>query len=327
MKIFVSGATGFIGSRLCLKLAEAGHTVHALYRSADKTKSINRPGILLFRGDIMDRESLSRALEGCEQAYHAAAFTKAWMKDRGHIYRLNIEGTLNIIGAASEAGVKKMVVTSTAGVFGPSGNGLVDERSVPQSFFIDYETSKFILEKILTLISSTGSHVVMVNPTRVYGEGPMNDSNGVTKMIDRYTRGKWHFIPGNGNGIGNYVHVDDVVAGHILAMEKGESGERYILGGENTSYLLFFQTLRRISGKNYALFRLPLFLMLPVAHLMVAASSLTGKGPLITPALVRKFNMNFRVSAEKAKHDLGYAPADLESGLKKTVDWLNSKQN
>ena len=250
MKIFISGATGFIGSRLCMRLAENGDSVNALYRSLDKTKIIKHPNINLFKGDIMDMNSLERALEGCEQVYHAAAYTRVWQKDHDRIYRLNIEGTLNVIRASVKAGVKKIVVTSTAGVFGSSDTDEVTEKSCPETFFIDYETSKFILEKILEFLADNGTHVVMVNPTRVYGHGPLSESNGVTRMIDRYCRGKWHFIPGNGKSIGNYVYVDDVVEGHLLAMKKGLRGERYILGGENVSYSQFFEILREIYRKK-----------------------------------------------------------------------------
>ncbi len=326
MNIFVSGATGFIGSRLCLRLAEEGHIVNALYRSLEKTKIINHPGIRLFKGDILDKKSLGRALEGCEAVYHAAAFTSVWQKDPGRIYRLNIEGTLNVIEGATHAGVKKIVVTSTAGVMGSSGQRPVDENSVPPSFFLDYETSKFILEKILVTFSSAGPEIVIVNPTRVYGPGPLTESNGVTRMVERYCRGRWHFIPGNGKSIGNYAFVDDVVTGHLLAMEKGRSGERYILGGENASYRQFFATLAAVSGKKYILFGIPLFILTALAGVMLFFARLTGKSPMLTPALARKFSRDYRVSSGKAEQILGYKPSGLASGLEKTVAWLREKQ-
>ena len=251
MKIFVSGSTGFIGSRLCLRLAEEGHSVHALYRSSQKTKIIEHHNITLFRGDILDRNSLMAAMEGCQQVYHTAAFASVWEKDHGKIYRLNIEGTMNVISAAVQSGVEKFVVTSTAGVFGTSsGEMQVDENSVPDKFFVDYEISKFILEKILSTFTLTGLHIVIVNPTRVYGPGPLTESNGVTRMVERYTKGKWRFIPGNGKSYGNYVFIGDVVEGHLLAMERGKAGERYILGGENATYNTFFSLLARINRKK-----------------------------------------------------------------------------
>ena len=324
MNIFVSGATGYIGSRLSLKLAGEGHTVHALYRSLDKTRIINHRNIRLFKGDIMDEGSLDRALVECEAVYHTAAFTRVWMRDAGKIYRLNIEGTINVLRASLRAGIKKIVVTSTAGVLGSSTNGSINEDSVTGSFFIDYETSKFILEKILILFSGKAMDITIVNPTRVYGPGPLTESNGVTRMIDRYCRGKWHYVPGDGMSTGNYVFVDDVVEGHILAMEKGRSGERYILGGENVSYRLFFERLSDISGRKFRIYGVPLFILYPVAGLMLLLARITGKGPMITPSLVRKFSKNFLISSEKARKELGYKPSDLSEGLKKTVNWLNS---
>ncbi len=325
-KIFVSGATGFIGSRLCLRLAGSGNTVHALYRSLDKTKIISHPNIKLFKGDIMDLRSLDKAIEGCEQVYHVAAFARVWERDKGSIYRLNIEGTMNIIRASIKAGARKIVVTSTAGVLGASGEEEVDEDTVPSSFFIDYETSKFILENILNLLSETGLNIVIVNPTRVYGPGLLSESNGVTRMIDRYLRGRWHSIPGNGKSYGNYVFVEDVVSGHILAMEKGVNGQRYILGGENITYEDLFMSLSDISGKKYRLYRVPVFIMLLLAGLLLCIARITGKEPLLIPALVRKFSKNFKVSSQKSIRDLGYRPLSLQEGLEKTVEWINQKE-
>ena len=326
MNVFVSGATGFIGSRLCLKLAEDGYIVHALYRSPDKTKVISHPEIRLFRGDILDKDSLDKAISGCQAVYHAAAFASVWEKNPGMIYRLNIEGTMNVIRSSLQSGVEKIVVTSTAGILGASGTHEINEQTYQESFFTDYENSKFILEKIIGVLSGTGLDIIIVNPTRVYGPGLLSESNGVTRMIDRYCRGKWHFIPGNGNSVGNYVFVDDVVNGHIQAMAKGKTGEHYILGGENASYTMFFDNLSKVSGKKYRLFKLPLFMMLPVAYLLLFIAVLTHRRPLITPALVRKFNADFRVSSEKAEKTLGYDPRKLSDGLEKTIEWLKHRE-
>lgn len=328
MKVFISGATGFIGSKLALKLAGEGHTIHALYRSEKKAEVLKHHGIKLFKGDILDPESLKKAMYDCELVYHTAAYTSVWEKDHSRIYHLNIEGTINIIHAAIFNKIKRIVCTSTAGVLGASGpDRELDENSPPpEHYFIDYENSKAILEKILKLISLKGPEIIIVNPSRVYGPGILSESNGVTRMVDKYIKGKWHFIPGNGKSIGNYVHIDDVVQGHILAMEKGKNGERYILGAENISYNDFFKIIRELSDKNYSLFKIPLFLMLFAAKFMIFIAYLFNTKPLITPSLVKKFNMDFIISSDKAKKELTYSPMSLKSGLENTIKWLEENK-
>jgi farnesol dehydrogenase len=328
VKIFISGATGFIGSRLAIRLADAGNTVHALYRSENKTNEIKHPNIKLFRGDILDPLSLDAAISGCEQIYHTAAFAKVWDSDPSRIYQLNIEGAMNVISSGIAAGVKKFVCTSTAGIFGPSGeNGHVDEFSVkPDKYFIDYESSKSILEEVLRTISKSGTSIVIVNPTRVYGPGLLSESNGVTRMIKRYTEGRWRIIPGSGKSIGNYVHVEDVVSGHILAMDKGVPGENYILGGGNISYNDFFKELAVLSNNNYRMIHIPFSFMLLLSNLMLTYAKIAGKEPMITPPLVKKFVKHWNVSSAKAIKDLGYQPMSINSGLSSTLQWLkNSK--
>jgi nucleoside-diphosphate-sugar epimerase len=323
MEVFVSGATGFIGIQLVKRLVSEGVTVHALYRSESKAELIHHPNVSLFKGDILDKESLRRALKGCQEAYHTAAFAGVWAKDPGMVERLNVDGALNVIEAAGSQGVRRIVVTSTAGILGPSEKEAVDEESpAPNSFFTAYEASKFQLEKKLRARCTTNPEVLIVNPTRVYGPGYLSESNGVTKMIKQYMEGSWRLIPGDGNSLGNYVFVEDVVSGHLLAMRKGTPGERYVLGGENISYKQLFQFTREASGINKKLFRVPLWLMLGTAGLMQGLSKLSGKPPLIVPKLVHKFNHNWIVSSEKAKRELGYQPRTAQEGIQQTVQWI-----
>jgi farnesol dehydrogenase len=323
MKVFVSGATGFIGIQLVKRLVEEGHTVHALYRSEPKSDLIRHPQVVLFKGDILDKSSLEHAMEGCEEAYHTAAFAGVWAKDPEMVYRLNVDGALNVIEVAGRHALRRVVVTSTAGILGPSEKVAIDESSpAPASFFTDYETSKFQLEQKLLGRMETGPEVVIVNPTRVFGPGYLSESNGVTKMIKQYMEGRWRLIPGNGKSSGNYVYVEDVVTGHLLAMKMGNPGERYVLGGENITYNQLFTCIREASGIHRKLFRIPLWIMLTVAYLIKAASRLTGRPPLIVPNLVRKFNHNWIVSSKKATDQLGYHPMSVRSGIQETVEWI-----
>lgn len=325
MRVFVSGATGYIGIQLVKRLAESGVKVHALYRSESKASLISFEGVELFKGDIMDKESLARAMEGCIQAYHVAAFAAVWAKDPGLFHRYNVEGTLELIDAARSAGVKRVVVTSTAGILGPSQNEPVHEDSpVPSSFFTLYEASKYEMEQKLKDISVNQPEIVLVNPTRVYGPGYLSKSNGMSLMIKKYISGKWRFIPGDGKRIGNYVFVEDVVSGHLLAMEKGRAGERYVLGGEDLSYNQLFELIRVSSSLRVPLYKVPLWILFLAAAIMILITKITGKPPLIVPSWVRKLTRNWIVSSEKAIRQLGYRPIAAREGIERTVAWIRA---
>lgn len=328
MKIFISGATGFIGSRLAMRLAEDGNTVHALYRDDSKAAFIKHPNIKLFKGDILDYNSLEIPMQGCDQAYHAAAFAKVWQKDSMQIYRQNIEGAMNVIRAAIDAKVERIVCTSTAGVLGYSaGSGCSDEQApCPPSYFLDYECSKRILEESIKTLAATGTEIIIVSPTRVYGPGLLSDSNGVTRIMQRYLKGRWRIIPGNGKSVGNYVFVEDVVTGHIQAMQHGKPGEKYLLGGTDLSYDEFFDELSKATGLSYYMLHVPVPVSELVARLMMVFARITGKPPLITPSLVRKYYHNWRVSSHKAARELNYKPTDFRTGAGLTVDWLKQQE-
>lgn len=324
MKVFVTGATGFIGSQLCMKLASLGHQVHALYRSESKASILFHPDIHLFKGDILDSESLKNAMSGCQQIYHMAAFTDVWIKDESRIYELNVTGTLNVLNAAMETGIQDIVISSTAGVFGPSLDGSeVTETSIREiDFFIEYERTKAIAEEKALAFAQNGMNIRIVNPTRVYGPGVLNPSNSVTKLIASYIHGKWRIIPGDGKSVGNYVFIEDAVNGHVLAMENGSPGEKYILGGDNISYNDFFRLIGEISGEKRLMLKVPLTPIFFASNMAMLANRLTGVKPFITKGLIRKFNYNWRVSSQKSMSNLGYNPTPIKECLAKTVDWI-----
>ena len=327
MKIFVSGATGFIGIQLVKRLASEGHSIHALYRSESKADLIRLPEVRLFKGDLLDKASLNQAMEGCEGAYHTAAFAGVWAKDPSLVYRLNVDGALNVIEAAGRQGVRRIVLTSTAGILGPSRKEAVHESSpVPKSFFTDYETSKFQLEQKLLGRTEGSPEVIIVNPSRVFGPGYLSESNGVTRMIIRYIDGNWRIIPGTGKSTGNYVYVEDVVTGHLLAMKNGKPGERYVLGGENISFIEFFALVREASGVRKRLFKIPYSIMMVTAWIMKYSSFITGRPPLIVPELVRRYNHNWIISSRKAVRDLAYQPMTARQGIQNTVQWIKNSQ-
>jgi nucleoside-diphosphate-sugar epimerase len=327
MNIFVTGSTGYIGKKLSMKLAREGFIVHALYRDITKTKGLEHENIKLYRGDILDKDSLLNGMKNCTGVFHTAAFTSIWTRNPSTIETLNVNGTVNVLKTALELSVEKFVYTSTAGVFGPSGRLMTDEKSpFPSSFFTHYEKTKAHIEQIIIPeFLNKGLNVVIVNPTRVYGPGPLNDANSVSKIIKRHLEGKIGLVPSDGKSIGNYVYVDDVVEGQILAMKKGKTGARYILGGENIAFIDLMKLIATESGQKSRLVKIPVFIMSFLSWIFLISAEISGIKPMITQGLIKKFLPDWRVSSEKAKKELEYNPVNLEYGIKKTIEWLTKE--
>ena len=246
-----------------------------------------------------------------------------WDKDPTLCQRVNVEGTKNVLDIAVKCRIKKIVVTSTAGVLGPSNSKPIDEKCERTTkFFTPYELSKCEMEIKALGFKGKGLQVVLVNPTRVFGPGILSEANSATKIIRAYIQGKWHIIPGRGHSIGNYAFVDDIIKGHVLAMEKGLHGERYILGGTNLSFLDFFSLVSAVSGQTYKMIRIPAPLMMCTAGLVFCFSRLFGKPPKIAPQWIRRYLRNWAVSSEKAERELGYKVTPIEKGIGQTIQWL-----
>lgn len=326
MIVFVTGANGFIGQRLTEQLSADNHSVRCLVRSQEKFSNLSRlPGVTPVIGDLDSAAALEEGVSGCDTVFHMAAFAKPWSKDKGLPSRINVRGTENVIKASLSAGVKRFVFTSSAAVIGPSpGTEPIDEsfpRTVP--YFNEYEETKAAAEDLVRSYNRDGMECVIVNPSRVYGPGPVNESNSVTKMIKLYARGTWRIIPGDGTCVGNYVLVDDVVRGHILAALHGKPGHRYLLGGENLTFDQFFEILAGLTGKRRWLMRLPVRLMIVVAAIMEWQASFTGIPPLITAPWVKKYLNHWSLNIHNAIEDLGYEPKSFSEGAKLTLNWLN----
>jgi nucleoside-diphosphate-sugar epimerase len=324
MNVFITGGTGYIGAHLIKELISNGHKVHALVRSLEKAAPLPKEGLVLFKGDLSDKESIKEAMKGCDQVYHMAGNTSIWEKDRSKYYTINVDGTRNIMDAALEHKVKRVVFTSTAGVLGPSYGGIVTElkcRNV--DFIIEYESSKAMAESLIkSYVIEKNLDAVIVSPTRVFGPVLFGEPASITQLISKYTKGKWRIIPGDGSKIGNYVFVDDVVKGHILAMENGVKGGTYILGGENHSYNAFFKILKEESGLDYHLIKTNVGLQLFYAHLSEFFAMLRNKKPAITTKWVQRSNYHWEVSPNKAVEELKLKITPLREGIKKTLKSL-----
>lgn len=326
MVALVTGSTGFIGAALVKHLSKMGWKVHAFYRSEKKSEKIKFDHVTLYKGSIMNPSDVMAAMKGCDVVFHLAAFAGVWSRDRKKYDKINCGGTQNVLTAALDLHIKKVVVTSTAGVFGPSQSGSVNENAEREvTFFNQYEASKSRMEKIVFDYATKGLDVTIVNPTRVFGPGLLSESNSVSKMIGLYLEGKFRFLPGNGKSKGNYVFIEDIVKGHVLACEKGETGERYILGGENLSYIEFFNRVSRISGIERKMIRLPLFLMLMISGGMLFSAKVLNIKPLITPPWVRRYNYNWELSSDKAINELGYSITPFDEALERTIHFVKRK--
>ncbi len=329
MNIFVSGSTGSIGAHLVKILSDRGHTVHALVRSLEKAKNLNFPNVIPFKGDITDKSSVDLAMKNCEQAYHTAAYAKVWAKDSGDFYKINVGGTVNVLTSALENGVQKIVVTSTAGVYGPSLKGIITEEKIRDiDIFNEYEGSKLMAEaRIKDFVNIHNLDVVIVSPTRVYGPFIFGEPSSTTLLIDKYINHSWRILPGTGTQLGNYVYIEDVALGHILAMEKGRKGHTYLLGGENYDYQTFFKILGKTAGIKRKMFTVPLWFQMLIAKYQLFMAKIFSKEPEITPKWIAKGRYDWELSPDKAIRELGLPVTPVEKGLKKTIEYLKSYRN
>jgi nucleoside-diphosphate-sugar epimerase len=328
MKIFITGATGYIGQRLMERLLAQGHEVKALVRSIPDDSTFNHPKLMFQVGNLLDRVSLEKGMEGCNQAYHLAAYARPWAKNARTYFEINVQGTLNMLEAARKAGVEKLVYSSSCAVLGRSNGSPITEDHVRDiHFFTEYESSKHIAEMYVRNYSKNGLETVIVSPSKVYGPGLWTESNVVSRLVQLYLEGEWHVIPGDGKSLGCFCFIDDVVNGLLLAMAHGRPAEKYILGGENFHFNDFFKMVKTLTGKNHFLVHVPVWLMLLFGWKEEVSSSLFGRDPLITRKWIVKYNYDLACSSEKAIRELGYKITPFKEGLTTTLRWLKEERN
>lgn len=327
MKWLITGGTGLIGKTLAYELAGKGEQVNVLSRDSAKASLFKHPGIRFFTGDILTPETLIPAMEGCDGIFHLAAYAKGWAKDNRIFFDFNVTGTRNVLEAAMHCGIKRVVLTSTAGVLGPSDGHPKDENEgmLNKVFYTPYEESKHQAETEAHSFLKKGMEIITVYPTRVFGPGPLHDSNAVTKLIKLYAEGKWRFLPGNGKKKGNYVFVEDVATGLILAMTHGQSGEGYILGGENLTFREMFHTIGEQTGHRRIMIPLPWPVMALVVIISLAISFLSGRPPLINFKWLERYMQNWSFTSEKAVRELGYNPRPFSQGVKQTWQFIRDE--
>ncbi|MCH8987487.1 MAG: NAD-dependent epimerase/dehydratase family protein [Chloroflexi bacterium] len=321
MKVLVTGATGFIGGNLARELWRRGDDVRALVRPGSNRLTIEDTGIVPVEGDILDRRSVDQAVQGCEAVFHVAAAYTFWSRDPAGVSRTNVQGTLNVLEAARQAGVSRTVYTSTVSTVGLPKEGLGDEDTPldPKTLHGHYKRSKLQAEREALAMAAEGMPVVVVNPTAPVGPWDVKPTP-TGKMVLDFLRRR---VPAYLKTGMNLVDVADVVEGHILALEKGNSGERYILGNRNVSLKEIFDILSRLTGLPAPRIRAPYWLVVGVGYAdRFIEGTLLRREPAIPVEGVLASKVPAYVSCEKAVRELGQPQRPIEDALKQAADWF-----
>ncbi|MCI0865093.1 MAG: NAD-dependent epimerase/dehydratase family protein [Chloroflexi bacterium] len=324
MRVLVTGATGFIGGNLARELSRRGHEVRALVRPGSNTLTIEDTGVQPIPGDILDRESVLRAMDGCEGVYHCAAVYSFWSLDPTLVHRTNVEGTAIVLSAAGQAGVAKVVYTSTVSTIGlpPQGMGTEDTPADPRHLAGKYKRSKYEAEQLALAVAAEGLPVVVVNPTAPVGPWDVKPTPTGRILVDFLRRRIPAYLA---TGM-NLVDVADVAEGHILAMEKGQSGQRYILGNRNVTLLEVFKLLQELTGIPAPRWRLPFWLAKGAGHVdQLLEGILLRREPRIPLEGIKVAQRPMYVSCEKAVRELGLPQRPVETALENAVRWFTGR--
>lgn len=321
MKALVTGATGFVGSAVVRALLKAGVEVRVLARRDSDFSNLQQFKIDGVYGDLRDTDSLRKALAGCQQLYHVAAHYALWARNPSIFYDVNVTGTTNIMEAARDVGTERIVYCSTIGAIGLPPGGGVGTEDTPVSLEQmagHYKRSKYLAEQEVLKRARAGLPVVIVNPSAPVGEGDVKPTPTGQMIVD-FMKGRMPAYIETGM---NIVDVDDVAAGHLLAMEKGRIGERYILGASNLMLREIFEMLSRLTGVKAPSLKLPRELVLPLAYLNLAFSSVTGIPPRIPLEGVKMAKYKMHYDCSKAIRELGIPQTPPEVALEKAVRWF-----
>ena len=325
MKALVTGATGFIGSRVLRRLIEKGAKVRALVRKESNLENIEGLPVEIVYGDLRNYSSLLNALDGCNFLFHVAADYRLWVPNPENMYRTNVDGTVNIMKAALEKGIKRIVYTSSVATLGLNPNGSPSNEDTPSSLsdmIGHYKRSKFLAEeKVREMVKKYGLPAVIVNPSTPIGPGDIKPTP-TGRIIIEAASGRMPAYVDTGL---NIVHVDDVAEGHILALEKGRIGERYILGGENLTLRELLEKISKFTGRPSPKIRISPDIILPLAYLVEALARITKKEPFMTVDGVKMSKKKMFFSIEKAKRELGYMPRPVDKAIKDSIDWFKKK--
>ena len=319
MKVFVTGATGFIGGEVAQRLRDRGDDVVALVRNPAKATRLEAIGCELVAGDLDDVAAIAAGLKGCDSVIHCAAIYEVGIPESavGQMRRANVDGTANVLSAALEAGVSKAVYVSTIGAYGNTHGKVVDEDYVhpDQGYTSCYEETKVLAHRAAEDIAAKGLPLVIVQPGGVYGP---DDHSALGEVITKFAKRQLPamLFPDLGMSL---VHRDDVAAGILLALDKGRVGESYNLGGQIETMRGLIATEARVLGRKAPRLTIPAGLVKALHPIGKIAGPAIGAGPNLKELVASADGVTFWASSDKAKQELGYSPRDLEEGLRETL--------
>jgi dihydroflavonol-4-reductase len=323
-KTLVTGGTGFLGRAVAMELLAAGREVRVLARQPDHPALVGLK-VEVARGDLRDPVSLATAVRGCQRVFHVAADYRLWVPDPEAMYAVNVQGTKNLLAAAAEAGVTRMVYTSTVGTLGNPGDGTPGTEETPvglADMVGHYKRSKFLAEQAVLEVARQGFPVVLVHPSAPVG--PWDSRPTPTgQMIVDFLKGRMPAYLETGL---NLVHVRDVAQGHLLAEEKGRGGEKYILGNQNLSLSEIFQVLANITGLSAPRVRLPYRPILALSYLdEFWATYVSHKPPRMPVAAVKMAKKFMYFDSGKAVRELGLPQTPVRQALEDAVGWFQEQ--
>lgn len=321
MDVLVTGGTGFVGANLVRALLAEGHAVRVLARPRSDRRALTGCPVELVSGDLLEADSVRRAVRGCRVVFHVAADYRLWARDPSVLYRTNVDGTRNVFEASLRAEVERVVYTSTVGVLGIPKDGRPGTETTPvrlEEMVGPYKRSKFLAERMAEEFAQKGLPVVIVNPSAPVGAWDVKPTPTGQMIVD-FLRGRMFATLDTGL---NLVHVRDVARGHILAAEKGRVGEKYILGHANCSLTEIFNLLARITGLPAPRHQIPYPLAWLGALVLEGAARLTGSPPRVSLTAVRIAKKRMYFGAEKAVRELGLPQTPVEQALRDAVEWF-----
>jgi dihydroflavonol-4-reductase len=318
---FVTGGTGFVGAHVVRALLRRGRSVRCLVRSSSRLSNLEELPVEVVPGDVTDPASLSRAMAGARTVFHCAADYRLSARDPREIYAANVEGTRNVLAAASEIGAEKVIYTSSVGALGLTRDGRPGNEETPvepRSLIGHYKKSKHRAERVAEEWAAKGLPVVIVNPSTPVGEMDIKPTPTGQMIVDFMNRGMPAYVE---TGL-NLVDVRDVAEGHVLAAEKGRVGEKYILGNRDMTLKEIFDALSRLTGIPSPAVRLPHWVPLAAAAVDTLASRLTGRQPRVPLEGVRMSRHTMFFDAGKAIRELGLPQTLVEEALGRAVAWF-----
>jgi len=324
MLVFITGATGFLGSHVARVLAQQGAQLRLLVRPTSDLRNIADLNADRVEGDLRDAASIEKALAGCESMFHVAADYRLWVRDPEQMYRTNVEGTRALLGLARKQGVRRIVCTSSVATMGFNSNGTLADEDSPVSLadmIGHYKRSKFMAEQVVFEAAQSGVDVVVVNPTTPIGERDVKPTPTGRIVVDFLKRKFPAYVD---TGL-NLVDATECARGHVQALEKGRAGERYILGGENLTLKQILDKLAAITGLPSPKVKLPYVFALATGVVdETVTGRILGREPRATIDAVRMGRKKMFVSSGKAERELGWKTVPVDGALRRSVEWFRA---